>query len=146
MNNFKTFSTFEEGITELCKLVPSIKSYTKDAKTEEEVVSNLLEIIKNNFPSIYDPEYPATYAINISDSQVGFKTKAFYGFGWKIQADPQNNKVSYSFRVSFNHPQRIRSIAITRIEEDLKAANWIQVESKPRRQYIKSNETETPQS
>lgn len=122
MNNFKSFTKFEDGITELCKLVPNVKEYIKDAKTEVDVVANLMDKVKGNYPSIYNAEYPATYSLSISAREVGFKTRSFVAFGWRVIIDEATNKVTYGFRISFN--DRGRLTIKNKTEEVLVSNGW----------------------
>jgi len=124
MNNFKQFTTFEDGITELCKLVPDVTKYTKYTKTEQEVSSKLMECIKDNYPTVYSPEYPATYSLSISAREVGFKTRSFFAFGWKILISPKDNTVTYGFRISFSD---FKNIFNNKTEELLATNGWASI-------------------
>jgi hypothetical protein len=121
MNNFKSFTTFEEGINELRKLVPNIKEYTKEATTEQEVVSDLMYKINENYPSVSNPEYPATYSLSVNAHEVGFKTRSFFGFGWRVIVEDGEAATSYGFRISFSEHNRF---AVTKIEGILAENGW----------------------
>lgn len=103
MHNFKVFNQFEDGINEIKSIIPNITAYIGEATDETSVIANLMECIKESIPSVLDPDFPSTYAFSISASEVGFKTKGFYSFGWKIFYDRETKEITYSFRVSIRH-------------------------------------------
>jgi len=126
MDNFKQFETFKEGITDLVDTIPNIKEYIGLTTREKDVVTHLMGKVEDNFPSIYNPEYPATCAISISAVEVSFKTRGFYAFGWRVNP----NTGVYSFRVSFSDTNT--SISKRTIEAALKEKGWNSRENKPR--------------
>jgi hypothetical protein len=103
MHNFKVFTNFEDGIKEIKSIIPNITTYIGDSPEEESVINSLMDKIKESIPSVSDPDFPSSYAFSISATEVGFKTKGFYSFGWKVIYDYETKKVSYSFRVSIRH-------------------------------------------
>ncbi len=102
MHNYKAFADFNEGLQEIKSIIPAISKYIGDSEkyTPEGVVNEMMKEIKNNFPSIFNPEYPTTSALSITATEVGFKTPGFYSFGWRVEQG-ENGTVKYSFRVSF---------------------------------------------
>lgn len=94
----KTYESFEEGFNDLTKHVPDILKYTGEIVKEEEIISNLIGIMSKNVPTIKNPDYPNTYALNIHAREVSFKTPGYLAFGWKVHVDA-NYKITYGFRV-----------------------------------------------
>jgi hypothetical protein len=115
----KKFKEFDIGINELVSLVPEVKKYIGEDLTEKAIIVNMLDIIKNNVPSIYDPAYPSVYAINISFGEVSFKTRTYLSFGWHIHP---TDEVTYTFRVSINTIGKFSKLP--EFVEDLKDAEW----------------------
>jgi hypothetical protein len=103
MHNFKEFENFSEGICEIKSVIPNIVAYIGKDIDEHLVILNLMDKIKESIPSVLDPDFPSTYAFSIKGTEVGFKTKGFYSFGWKTRYDKETKKVTYSFRVSIRH-------------------------------------------
>lgn len=130
MNNliFKSFDTFEEGIEEVIKCVPQLKVYIGDTHTEEQVIERLMDEVRANIPSVYRPEYPATYAISVSAREVGFKTRNYLAFGWKINTE--NDKITYGFRVTVLSKNRFARV--DSVSETLLANGWQKRETKER--------------
>ena len=97
MNGFKVFRTFKEGISELCEMFPSIKSFTGEDMEYESVVKKLLECIANDIPTFKNTN---TLAISLNIGEIGFKTKDHYSFGCRIHENDLGDTI-YSFRISF---------------------------------------------
>ena len=125
MNMVKTFETFEEGIKNLCDLVPEVKEYVGDSTDYNQVVINMMEKIKSNIPSVLNPEHPASFAFSIQANEVGFKTRTYSSFGWRTIV--KNGVVSYSFRYTVTTRNKLAkpSAAILALKE----AGWAEKEN-----------------
>lgn len=98
MNMIRNFETFKDGITEIVHNIPELSEFIGEDKEENAVILNLMENIKKQVPSVYNPNYPAVCAFSINYKEVGFKTPGYLAFGWKILIN--NDKITYSFRVT----------------------------------------------
>jgi len=128
MHNYKSFESFNKAMRELREDIPFIEEYIGEQheSTEKDIVSRLMNKVIEKFPSVLNPEYPATYAITVNASEVGFKTGGFYSFGWKTELH-MDGKIIYKMRITFmgkhpNNPLRVK------IENTLKEHEWRQVE------------------
>lgn len=129
----KTFTTFETGIKVLVELMPDLSYYLNPNLSYFDEVTLLLDIIKDNIPSMEDPEYPNTLSMNISAEEVSFKTDDGIIFGWKANYhDKSKEIISYDFNITFlNIPrskQRIIDGFITgkwrEISDDAETSGW----------------------
>jgi len=121
MNIVKSFVNFKEGIEDLLKNAPELKSITGDVLEEAAVVVNMLNIIANDIPSIFNPKFPAVPSFSITAKEVGFKTAGYLAFGWKIEIDDKD-VISYSFRLTI--VSRNRFAKHTELVDALKENGW----------------------
>lgn len=120
MNMIKTFATFEEGIEELRTLVPEVKDYVGEETDYNSVIQKMMEKISGNIPAVQNPEYPAAYAFSISATEVGFKTRNYSSFGWRVLINGKN--ISYSFRYTVASKNQFAKPSQSII--NLKEAGW----------------------
>lgn len=97
----KKFETFEEGFSEVIKYNPELKNYCGRDPILLDVVSSMLNSIKDNIPSIDNYNYPNTLSLSINAKEVGFKTDINIALGWRTGYDFNSGKSYYIFRVSF---------------------------------------------
>ena len=95
--NTKLFPSFREGIKELRANLPYIKTYTGESFKEEEVVTAMMEYVKNHYPSYDNPEFPAVPALSIKAAGIGNS----YSFGWKACRSKADGTRDYKFSISF---------------------------------------------
>ena len=100
---FKKSSTdFTELVNEAKQVYPEIREFIADKEmggyTTEEVIVELANAIVKNPPSVFNEDFPATLALNVSANQVSFKTKKFLSFGWYVNISGE--EVSYDFRIT----------------------------------------------
>ena len=106
MNAFKSFNSFEEGIEEVSKISENILnaltySTNKLPSTSEEAAKNLMKLVYDKMPSIYDEDFPKSKAISVKATEIGFKFPGRLAFGWRIVIN--GDKITYDFRVSINN-------------------------------------------
>lgn len=123
-NVVKVFDSFSDGYAELLKHIPEIKAYCGEDLLYDAVIGSLLNTVKNNFPSISNPNYPNTIAASIDAHEVGFKTDSNISFGWRETFDRANAKVIFKFRVSFANISTAQKEILTSMEAD----GWKNVE------------------
>lgn len=133
----KNFETFKEGLETMINLVPMIKEYisidnciTDESNTDSEIQENatkhLIKKLSDNMPVVSNPNYPYTYSMSLESFNLFFRTDKRLGFGWKINADFENEKVTYVMRVSFPN-----SAEKSKCEYDLLKNGWILVKFRP---------------
>jgi len=118
----KTFEKFEEGIESLLTVLPNLSGYIGDVKEEKAVIESLMDQIRNSIPTIYNPEYPATYAFSVSSREVGFRTRNNIAFGWRVLIDRETSVVTYEFRITIII--RNKFVNNNAIFSKLKDNNW----------------------
>lgn len=108
MNNYKTFTKWGDAAREVATLIPFTKKYfchnTEDMNLAvdnvQKTVMRLMDEIKEDFPSILNPSYPATKSLSVSAREVGFRASGFFSFGWRTETDAEG-KIIYKFRITF---------------------------------------------
>ena len=147
----KEFDTYEDGIEELITILPDLKEYIGNNISHNEIVTNLLNIVKEEIPSVDNPNYPNTFSLTISAREVGFKTDDGMAFGWRIWLDKNNNNIlGYQFRITFLTLPRNRRKVIKELldhkwkekTDALQSKFWDEVNSTSRN----SNEKESIQT
>ena len=99
--NTKLFPSFKDGINELRANLPYIKTYTGESLNEEEVVKEMMEYVKQHFPSYDNPEFPAVPALSIKASGIHMRIGNSYSFGWKACRSKVDGTRDYKFSISF---------------------------------------------
>lgn len=124
-NLMKSFSSFEEGYTEMIKLFPDIKTYGGETPLYASVIGNILNSIKDDIPSLQNSKYPNTFSFSIDSHEVGLKTGSDLAFGWRSYFDRDAGKVVYKFRITFITLNNYKRNTIRTMEE----AEWKSGES-----------------
>ena len=126
MHSNKEFESFSEGVKEILSIVPYVKTYIGEeglGYTDKGVYQSLSDKVVNKFPSILNPDYPATMALSINAREVGFKTEGSFSFGWRYKISKDTGKLTYGFRVSFTGTS---STVTSMYESKLAEAGWEQ--------------------
>ena len=144
-NLTKVFKTFEEGYSELIKMVPEIKAYCGDSILHDVVVGNILDTIRNNIPSTVNTNYPNTLSFSIDSHEVGLRTDAGMAFGWKTFYDRDEGVTLFRFRVTFITIPTHRKLIINNMlengwetfdtQEHRQSRFWNKMERRPRRSF-----------
>lgn len=141
-NLTKSFSSFEDGFMDLLKNVPEAKAFCGETPMYQAVVSNILDTIRDNIPSLQSRRYPdRTISFSIDSHELGIRTDAGIAFGWRSYFDRDNGVVVYNFRVTYitlSTPRRIQINAMLesgweKKESMIQSRFWDSVENKNRR-------------
>ena len=139
--NTKLFPSFKDGINELRANLPYIKTYTGESLNEEEVVKEMMEYVKQHFPSYDNPEFPAVPALSIKASGIHMRIGNSYSFGWKACRSKVDGSRDYKFSISFFNG------IVTANERKFGEKGWQQQEPEERNIYHNKKRTapsETP--
>lgn len=139
--NTKLFPSFKDGINELRANLPYIKTYTGEGLNEEEVVKEMMEYVKQHFPSYDNPEFPAVPALSIKASGIHMRIGNSYSFGWKACRSKDDGSRDYKFSISFFNG------IVTANERKFGEKSWQQQELEERNIYHNKKRTapsETP--
>lgn len=107
-NNYKTFTNWRDAAQEVATLIPFTRKYfchdidemNLAVDNEQKTVLRLMDEIKEDFPSVMNPSYPATKCLSVSAREVGFRASGFFSFGWRTETDAEG-KIIYKFRITF---------------------------------------------
>lgn len=146
-NLVKQFPTFEEGFSEMSKLVPEIKSYCGETAIYNAVVGNILNVIRDDVPSTINRRYPNTMSFSIDSHEVGLRTDSGIAFGWRVLFNRIEDEVFYRFRVTYlnlSTPHRATINLLTengwdKKEDMTQSRFWNSVEGKYRNPYNKDD-------
>lgn len=136
--NTKLFPSFKEGINELRVNLPYIKTYTGESFNEEEVVKEMMEYVKNHFPSYDNPEFPAVPALSIKASGIHMRIGNSYSFGWKACRSKSDGTRDYKFSISFFNG------IVTANERKFGEIGWQQQELEERNIYHNKRKPNVP--
>ena len=127
-NLTKAFDSFEEGYKEVLKFVPEVKEYCGENSDQNSVITNILNVIKDNIPSIDNPSYPNTMSLSIDSHEVGLRTDGGLAFGWRTIFDRESGKHIYKFRITF----LILPMYRKNIMNDMQEAGWTLIDNNAR--------------
>ena len=119
-NLTKEFSSFEEGFIEMGKHVPEIKSFCGETAMYQAVVGNILNVIRDNVPTLNSRQYPNTISFSINSHELGIRTDAGLAFGWRSRFNRDTDEVTYRFRVTYMNLSTPHKISINNLIE----AGW----------------------
>ena len=117
-NLTKEFTTFEEGFIEMSKHVPEIKSFCGETAMYQAVVGNILNVIRDNVPTLNSRQYPNTISFSINSHELGIRTDAGLAFGWRSRFNRDTDEVTYRFRVTYMNLSTPHKISINNLIED----------------------------
>lgn len=137
----KKFETFEEGFSEVIKYNPELKNYCGRDPILVDVVTSMLNSIKDNIPSVDNYNYPNTLSLSINAKEVGFKSDINIALGWKTEYDFDNGKTYYIFRVSFMTIPSYKKSVISDMVEN----GWNKINREDRVKLDKKKEKENTQ-
>jgi len=120
-NLVKSYESFEEGYSNMVQLVPEICAYGGKEASYKEVISNILEIVKNNVLN----KDRLLFAVSVSFREVGLKTDSNIAFGWRVYFDKETGTRSYKFRVSFINANEYNKVTINALKEN----DWTEEEA-----------------
>lgn len=139
-NLAKTFETFEEGYTELIKLIPEIKEYGGDTVIYDVVIKKILETIGDNIPSPTNSNYPNTFSFSIESHEVGLKTDTNMAFGWRIAYVKESAKLVYKFRITFITVPTYRKSVVSALYD----AGWVSLDVRKQSRFWDTVEGKKP--
>lgn len=137
MNAFKTFEKFEDGAKEIAAFSATIANalrYSADIFPADsfDATRNLLKLVYDNPPTIYDEDFPRSKAITVKAYETGYRCPGHLAFGWKIIDN--NGKTEYSFRVTVNNTNAFaRNTSVMKAAKEL---GWKIVEADERGKKI----------
>lgn len=138
-NLTKSFESFEDGYKEVLKFVPEVKEYCGENSDHNTVVTNILNVIKDNIPSVDNPNYPHTMSLSIDSHEVGFRTDGGLAFGWRTIFDRESGKNIYKFRITF----LILPVYRKNIMTDMQEAGWTLIDTNARQSRFWKSTTNT---
>ena len=138
----KKFETFEDGYSEMSKLVSELKTYGGDVALYDAVVGNILTFIQNNIPSDNTSRFPNSISFNINSEEVALRTDAGLVFGWRTVYNFDAAKVNYIFRVTFIALSTYRSQIIDKMKSEEWIAKDMLIRSKDTRPYFERENRE----
>ena len=120
----KRFETFKEGFSEIIKFNPELKNYCGRDPIAVNVITAMLNSVKDNIPTTDNPNYPNTLSLSIDAKEIGFKTYINIAIGWRTEYFFREGKTYYNFRISFfTIPTYKKSII-----EEMVQSGWKKIE------------------
>ena len=120
----KRFETFKEGFSEIIKFNPELKNYCGRDPIAVNVITAMLNSVKDNIPTTDNPNYPNTLSLSIDAKEIGFKTDINIAIGWRTEYFFREGKTYYNFRISFfTIPTYKKSII-----EEMVQSGWKKIE------------------